>query len=89
METLQLFYDPRMATSIPSVKEMNKHFVIKWRFTDEPDNGKFNRLIGAGQYAKKFGEDYMKKHFVRAFEAGQQKLTVAIRGKYVITFHSK
>jgi hypothetical protein len=85
METLTSL---RMKTSIPTITEINKNFVIRWRYYDE-ESTSFDRLIGAGKYAEKFGEKYMEKHFVRAFESGLNKTVFGIRGKYIITFSAK
>ena len=43
--------------NVPTVKEINLNFIIKWRHSDEKSN--WNRLIGAGRYEDKFGKDYM------------------------------
>ena len=74
--------------STPTVTEMNRNFVIRWRHYDEP-NASYDRLIGAGKYAEKFGENYRDKHFTKAVESGLDKVEFGIRGKYHITFFSK
>ena len=73
--------------TIPSITEMNRHFVIKWRKHEEKSSQ--NRLIGAGKYEEKFGESYMEKHFTKAMDSGEKKVIVKIRGLYVITFSAK
>lgn len=71
-------------SDLPSPTEMNKDFLIRWRRADETSS--FDKLIGAGKYATKFGEDYMRKHFGKAINHPERKLEVRIRGKYIITF---
>lgn len=77
-----------LAMETPSVTEMNRNFVIRWRHADEP-NSSFDRLIGAGKFAEKFGEYYTDKFFRRAVESPDHKTICKIRGQYIITFSSK
>ena len=70
-----------------SPSTINRHFVIRWRDHSDPDTK--GKLIGAGKYAEKFGERYAQLHFEKALSSGEQRITVRIRGKYIITFNSK
>lgn len=74
-------------TKTPTYSEINRHFVIRWR--DHLDPSTKGNLIGAGKYAEKFGARYAALHFEKAMISGQQRITVKIRGKYIITFNSK
>lgn len=74
-------------TEIPSITSINKNFVIKWRKTDEDST--WNRLIGAGKYADKFGSELRDKHFVKAMNSLDNKIEIRIRGSYIITFASR
>lgn len=71
-------------TQTPSVSEINKNFLIRFRASD--DKVGWTKLISAGQYHKKFGEKYRDEHFTRAMESGEERITLKIRGRYEITF---
>jgi len=69
-------------------KEINRHFVIRWRYADEP-NSSFDRLIGGGKFEQKFGKHYTEKFFEKAMRSDETKAVFKIRGKYVITFAAR
>jgi hypothetical protein len=79
------FQFPKM--DVPSRSEINKNFLIRWRTADEAPG--YSNLISAGKYAEKFGKKYRDKHFTKAMESGQDRITFKIRGLYEITFISR
>ena len=79
--------DTLIYTYTPTVTEINRNFVIKWRHTDE--DTKWNRLMGAGKYAEKFGDDLRDKHFTKAMDSLERKVVIKVRGRFIITFASR
>ncbi len=75
-------------TTLPDYRLINKNFLIRWRKSDEP-NTSWDKLIGAGRFAEKFGEDYKVKYFSKAFYGSEDRYEFRIRGKYIITFISR
>jgi len=69
---------------IPTNAEINKNFIIRYRKSD--DKKGWHKLIGAGQYEKKFGKHYRDKHFQKAMDSGLDRIEFKIRGYYIITF---
>lgn len=68
-------------------KQINKHFIIRITFIQEPKNEV--RLVGAGQYSKYVGEKLCLKHFQRVLTEGKDKHTFKLRSKRKIEFVSK
>lgn len=69
----------------PVVVEINKNFVIRWK---ERDSKKTN-LIGAGKYSELVGDDFAVKHFEKAMNSADQKITFKLRRGIQIDFCSK
>lgn len=70
---------------VPTVKEINKNFVIRYRRKDS----KRTFLIGAGKYEKLVGAKFKNKHFKDAFESSEHKTTFKLRRGLEINFCSK
>lgn len=73
--------------SVPTSTEINKNWIVKFRASD--DKPGWNKLMGAGQYEKKFGAHYRDLHFTKAMESAENRIEFRIRGKYIITFFAR
>jgi len=67
--------------------EINKHFIIRVTFIQEPENEV--RLIGAGRYYTIVDEKLVLKHFKKVLSEGADKYVFKMRGRRKIEFVSK
>lgn len=67
------------------VTQINQNFIIRLKYKSD----KKSKLIGAGKYLKKLGEEIAIKHFEVAFSSKTDKTTFKLRRGLTIVFHSK
>jgi hypothetical protein len=73
-----------------TIKEVNKNFVIRYKF----DGDKKTSLIGAGKYSvllenSKKPTELANRHFERAFNSGEIKTIIRLRGGLTVNFCAK
>lgn len=72
-------------SSNPEVAEINKNFIIQWKYQDE----KQTHLVSAGKYHEIVGKEIAQKHFLKVMEGGLDVYTFFIRKRLRIKFYSK
>ncbi len=68
-------------------KQINKHFLIRVTYIQEPKNEV--RLVGAGRYYTIVDKKLVLKHFKKVLSEGRQNYTFKLRGRRKIEFISK
>ena len=67
------------------IKQINDNFLIRTRW---PELSKSSRLVGAGQYAQRIGnEELAEKHFKRVLRSQGDKHTFKLRRGLRIDFY--